>query len=340
MAKKLPTIPAPPVFQEKTPVIQGAYIRTPGSSRQWLLFSGLLLLGVIVLGYVSFASLGWLKNVKFSLNAAPTPVPIHTFSVQRTAVYAGLEFTVVNVQYANSFTDDIIQSGPTIVRLNMKVTNKSSDQISVIYYDIARLIAPKLDPIKPTNVSLSVGPKGGTSEKGWIDFSVPSRLQLDTLKLQLGSSLLGEYLVTIPFSGTFHPEVYDDRTSPQSLDIDYYNHNDPLLLYYHLSSIDIRYSYHGTQARAGQQFYVLNFSVSNPNGVQAKTGYGYDYVRASFNGGPFHPPVDSTFPYGYNAGAKGVNGRVVFTGPAGVGSITIEFLVQYGSGGSQYTVSL
>jgi hypothetical protein len=309
MAKKLPTIPAPPVLQEKTPLIQGAYIRTPGSSRQWLLFSGLILLGVIVLGYVSFASLGWLKNVKFSLNYAPTSVPIHTFSVQRTAVYAGLEFTVVNVQEANSFTDDIIQSGPTIVRLNMKVTNKSSDQISVIYYDIARLIAPKLDPIKPT------------------------------LKLQLGSSLLGEYLVTIPFSGTFHPEVYNDSTSPQSLDINYYNHNDPLLLYYHLSSVDIRYSYHGTQARAGQQFYVLNFSVSNPNGVLAKTGYGYDYVRASFNGGPFHPPVDSTFPYGFNAGAKGVNGRVVFTGPAGVGSITIEFLVQYGSGGTQYAVS-
>jgi hypothetical protein len=340
MSKKLPTIPAPPVIQEKAPVIQGPYIRTPGSSRQWLLFSSLLILGIIVLGYVSYSALGWLKNVKFSLNPAPTPVPIHTFNVHRTAVYAGLEYTVLNVQYAKSFTDDIIQSGPAIVRLNMKVTNKSTDQISIIYYDIARLIAPKLDSINPTNVSLSVGPKPRTSETGWIDFSVPAGLQLDTLKLRLGSTLIGEYLVTVPFSGVFHPEIYNDRTSSQSLDINYYNHNAPLLLYYHLSSVDIRYSYRGSQARTGQQYYVLNFSVSNPNGVKATTGLSYDYVRVSFNGGPNHPPIDNTLPDHFGALAKGVNGSVVFIGTAGVGSITIDFLVQYGSGGTQYTVSL
>jgi hypothetical protein len=37
---------------------------------------------------------------------------------------------------------------------------------------------------------------------------------------------------------------------------------------------------------------------------------------------------------------KGVNGRVAFVGPAGLRSITIDFLVQYGSGGSEYTVSI
>src|SRR5207248_10831663 len=117
-------------------------------------------------------------------------------------------------------------------------------------------------------------------------------------------------------------------------------HNAPQLLTYHLSSVDVRYSYHGNQAKAGQQYYVLNFSVSNPNGVKVSPGYGFDYVRIIFNGGSPHPPIDNTLPYGFNAGAKGVNGRVVFVGPAGLGSITIDFLVQYGSGGSEYTVSL
>ena len=345
MVKKLPTISAPPGFQEKTPVLQGTNLRTPPRPpRQWLLFSSLLILGVIVLGYVSNSTLGWLKNVTFSLNPAPTPVPTHTFDVQRTATYAGLDFSVLNVQYATSFADDGIRSGPTIVRLNMKVTNKTTDQISIIYYDIARLIAPNLDPMSPTNVSLSVGPKPGTSETGWIDFTAPAGLQLGqlgTLKLQLGSSMLGEYLVTIPFTGNFNPGIYNDRSSSQSLDIYYYfPYYAPLLLIYHLSRVDIRYSYHGTQAKAGQQYYVLNFSVTNPNGVKVSPGFGYDYVRLIYFGGSPHPPVDNTLPYSFNAGARDVKGVEAFLGPAGIRSITIDFLRQYTSAGTEYTVSI
>jgi hypothetical protein len=112
------------------------------------------------------------------------------------------------------------------------------------------------------------------------------------------------------------------------------------LLVYHLSSVDIRYSYRGIQTKAGQQYYVLNFSVSNPNGIKVSPGYGYDYVRLSFNGGRLHPPIDNTLPFGFNAGAKGVNGRVVFIGSAHLGSFTLDFLVQYGSGGSEYTISI
>ena len=342
MVKRVPTIVAPPVFQEKTPVLQSTKIqKPPNHSRQWLLFCSLLILGVIVLGYVSSATLGWLKNVKFSLNPAPTSIPTLTFNVKRTATYAGLDYTVLNAQYATSFVDDGIHLGSAIVRLNMKVTNKTHGQISIIYYDIARLIAPKIDPLSPTNVSLSVGPGAGTSDTGWIDFSVPAGLRLDTLKLQLGSTLLGEYLVTIPFTGAFQPGIYTDRTASQSLDINYYfPYYAPRLLVYHFSSVDIRYSYRGIQAKAGQQYYVLNFSVSNPNGIKVSPGFGYDYVRLSYNGGHLRPPIDNTLPYGFNAGAKGVNGRVVFTGPAHLGSFTLDFLVQYGSGGSVYSISI
>jgi hypothetical protein len=245
------------------------------------------------------------------------------------------------MQYTTSFTDDGIHSGPAIVRLNMHVANKSTDQITIIYYDIARLLAPNLAPISPTNVSLSVGPKPGTSESGWIDFSAPQGLQLNTLKLQLGSAPLGEYLVTIPFTGAFNPNSYRDRASSQSLDIYYYfpYYSPRYLLIYHLVGVDIRYSYRGVQVKAGQQYYVLNFRVDNPNGTKVSPGYGYDYIRLIY-GGPNHPPVDNTLPYGFNANARGVSGRVVFTGPVGLKSFTVDFLVQYGSGGSDYLVSL
>src|SRR5205814_10629750 len=133
---------------------------------------------------------------------------------------------------------------------------------------------------------------------------------------------------------------YRDRTSPQNLDINYYfPYNNPHLLIYHLTSVDIRYSYRGIQARRGQQYYVLNFRVDNPNGTNVSPGYGYDYIRLSFNGGPIHPPIDNTLPYGFNALAKGVGGRVVFTGQAGLEPFTNHFVVQYQRGGRCYNVT-
>ncbi len=342
MANKIsPLLPRP---KDKTPVPASTRVqKILHSSRTglWPLFSSLLVLGVIILIVASSIAWNWLRNVKLAINPAPKEAPVLTFKVQRTAAYAGLEFTIVNAQYATSFVDDSIQSGSGLVRLNMKVANKSTDQINIVYYDIARLLAPKLSPIAPTNVSLSVGPKPGTSETGWIDFSVSSALQLNTLQLQFGSTTLGESLVTIPFTGPFDASRYSDRTSPQNLDISYYfPYYNPQLLIYHLKSVNIRHAYRGSQAKAGQQYYVLNFSVDNPNATNVSPGYGYDYIRLSFNGGPIHPPIDNTLPYGFKALAKGVGGRVVFTGPAGLKAITVDFLVQYQSGGSNYNVTL
>lgn len=342
MAKKSSSIPVlTRQRSEKPPEPVAATLqKSTNPKRQWLLFSILLLVGLIMLGTVSSITLGWLKNIHISISPASTPIPIQTFNVQRTANYAGLEYTIINVQSATSFADDSIHPGAAVVRVTMRVANTSSDQSSVMYYDIARLLVPKLNSLTPTNTSLSAGPQPGTSETGWIDFSASQGIQLDTLKLQLGSSLLGEYLVTIPFTGKFNANIYADRTSSQNLDINYYfPHNAPQLLIYHLASVNIRYAYRGAQAKAGQQFYVLNFHVTNPNQHTVSPGFGYDYIRLSFNGGPIHPPVDNTLPYSF-PGAKAANGSVVFTGPAGINSFTIDFLVQYGSGGTNFSISI
>lgn len=342
MAKKPSSIPVLTLQRSEKPPepIVATLQKSMNPRRQWLLFSILLLVGLIILGTVSSITLGWLKNIHISINPASTPIPIQTFTVQRTVNYAGLAYTILNVQTAPSFTDDGIHSGAAVVRVNMHVSNPSSDQISVMYYDIARLLVPKLNSLAPTNTSLSAGPQPGTSETGWIDFSVPQSVQLDTLKLQLGSNLLGEYLVTLPFTGKFNANIYADHTSAQNLDINYYfPHNAPQLLVYHLASVNIRYSYRGMQAKAGQQFYVLNFHVTNPNSNTVSPGFGYDYIRLSFNGGPIHPPIDNTLPYSF-PNTRPINGSVIFAGPAGTRAVTIDFLVQFGSGGSTYSIAL
>src|SRR5438876_6194377 len=161
--------------------------RNSPSSKLWLWITCMLIIGVIILGGVSYVTWQWLKNVHVTLGAGNTKPAITTFHVERTGTYAGLTFTVLNAQYAVTFPNDTIQTGPELVRVNLHVTNKSTDQVSVIYYDIARLLVPGSKPIAPTNVNLSSGPKSGAGEVGWIDFPVTKGVQLSTLSLQLGS---------------------------------------------------------------------------------------------------------------------------------------------------------
>jgi hypothetical protein len=303
----------------------------------WLWFSSILVIGILLLAVGSFIALGLLNSFRNSLNPAATPVPVTTFNVQRTAMYAGLDITVTSVQYASSFADDSIHSSQGIVRLNMIATNKSPDHINVIYYDVARLLMPKRNPIAPTNANLSVDPAPNTSASGWIDFPVSSAVPLSSLKLQLGSTALGETLVTIPFSGTFDPSRYSDRTSQQGQTFYYSFHGQELI--YHLVTVDIRYSYQGVQAKAGQQYYSFNFRVDNTNGFSISPGFGFDYLRLVL-GGSVRPPVINTLPYTFNANTPGTPGRVVFIAPAGLKALTLDFLVQYGSGGTDYMVSL
>ena len=243
----------------------------------------------------------------------------------------------MNAQYATTFPNDTIQTGPALVRVNLQVANKSTDQVSVIYYDVARLLVAGSKPIAPTNVHLSIGPKPGSSEVGWIDFPVTNGIQLSTLRLQLGSLLLSETPLIIPFSGPFDPNHFVGKTYPQRLTI-WYNFSGNTLVY-HLTSVNVLYAYRGAQAKIGQQYYVVNFTVDNSNGVTVSPGFGFDYIRLIMNGYNT-PPVDNTLPHDFKAGAHGVAGRVVYIAPAGLKRLDFAFLVQIVQGQNTYNVNL
>jgi hypothetical protein len=311
--------------------------RNSQSSKLWLWIISLLVIGIIIFGGVSYITWHWLTNVHITPGAGTTQPVITTLHVERTATYAELSFTVLNAQYATTFPNDTVQTGPALVRVNLQVTNKSTDQVSVIYYDVARLLVPGSKPVAPTNVHLSTGPKPGASEVGWIDFPVTSGVQLYTLKLQLGSLLLHETPLTIPFSGPFDPNHFASKTYPQTLTI-WYNFSGHTLVY-HLTSVHVLYAYRGSQAKIGQQYYVINFSVDNNNGVTVSPGFGFDYIRLIINGYNT-PPVDNTLPHDFKVGAHGVAGRVVYIAPAGLKRLDFAFLVQVVQGQHIYTVNL
>src|SRR6266704_1994055 len=83
--------------------------RNSQSSKLWLWITSILIIGVIILGGVSYISWNWLKNVHVTLGASNTHPAITTFHVERTGTYAELSFTVLNAQYATTFPNDTIK---------------------------------------------------------------------------------------------------------------------------------------------------------------------------------------------------------------------------------------
>lgn len=342
VTRKLPITPSFTRSREETEGTPATTAQKKGTfPLLWLWLSVIMIVGAVIVGVVSVTAGTWINHIQLpttqNIAAPPPPPAITTFTVGRTAPYAGMAMTIVNAQYASYFVDDTIRSGEAVVRLNMHIANPTKDQVNVLYYDSTRLLIPKLSSLPPTNVHLSVGPKPGASENGWIDFSVPKNTNLTTLSLQLGSPILNELLVTIPFQGSFDPTRYADRTSPQTMTIayHYYGHT----LNYQLSSVDIRSSYQGIQCKAGQQFYVFNFLVDNPEGADISPGFGFDYVRLVLSGND-RPPIDNTLPYTFKAGATKSGGHVTFAAPAGLKTLTLGFLSQNGNGEQDFTVNL
>lgn len=301
----------------------------------WLWVCILLAVLALISGMISAMVGVWIKIPRPGATPPMTPAPITTLQVKRTAAYAGLDITVLNAQYATVFVDDTIHPGPATARLNLNVANHGTDQPKIVYYDSARLLGSSLQPIAPTNTNLSSGPKPGASETGWLDFAVPQGIQLDTLTLQLGSTAMSEALVKLPFKGPFDGSRYSDKIYSQHTTFSYTFNGQTLN--YHLTSVEIRYAYEGSQCKVGQQFYVFNFAVDNPSDIDANPGFGFDYLRMMVNGYS-QPPIDTSLPNSFKAGANGVAGHVVFTGPAGLHTFTLGFLSQNGSGQQNFYI--
>jgi len=302
----------------------------------WLWFTLVMVLGLMIVSLVNSAVTNWLMapHIPDNLAIDASPSSVSTLPVQRTAQYASLQVTIIDAQFAPSFPDDPIRPGAASVRLNLHITNPTNAQAAILYYDSARLLIPQQLPVAPTNTNLAASASPGKSQVGWLDFPVSRLVDLKALTLRLGSASLDETMVAIPLTGPFDPRHFASRISRQSLDISYAFSGNPLT--YHLKQVDVLYSYQGNQAKAGQQFYALNFLVDNPNGA-VSPGFGFDYVRLVVNGYN-QPPLDSTLPSTFKAGTRAVSGVVVFSALAHMRAITVAFRTQVGDVQQDYVV--
>lgn len=343
MSQSLSDVPARPHEPIATPVTGTLpTLKKRQSAVFWPWLGGLLLLGLVIVVVVTFSAWNWLNTLHAGSGANSSTAPISTLNVQRGAVYADLNFTLLNVQYASTFSDDLIHSGAATVRVTVRVINPTKSAIGIVYYDVARLLVLKQRPIIPSNLNLAAAPQAGSTQIGWIDFPVAKNTDLKTLKFQLGNAALNETLVTIPVSGAYDASKYNAHSYNKSVTIAYYFRGwqkPPYYLYYHLTRVDVRSAYNGIEARAGEQFYVLNFTVDNPNNAVISPGPGYFYIRLALNGSN-HLPKDSTLPDTFKANAHGVSGHVTFMEAAGMHNLNIFFLFESYAGGFNTPVSL
>lgn len=307
----------------------------------WPWLGGLLGVGLIIVLVVTYAASNWFNGLQHSSGPGPA-LPITTLTVQRSTVYTALHITLLTVQSAPAFSNDLIHTGPALIRVNLRVTNPTSAAQGIAYYDVARLLVPKQQPLAPTNFSLPASLPAGATQTGWLDFPAAKNIALNGLVLQLGNSALGETLATIPVSGPYTVGQYDDHLYTVNVNINYLYQGFEVpayWLYYHLQSVETSYSYKGVEVSAGEQYYILNFAVDNPNRVQVQPGFGYDYIRLDFNGS-HHTAEDNSLPYGFTPREQGLRGFVVFEGPANLHTLFVAFLFQARPGWTTYTVSL
>jgi hypothetical protein len=282
-----------------------------------------LCLGVPSLYYASRTSITSIsKGLNFSSGSGSsnssitTQPPITTAQINQTVNFAGVDLTIVNAQQSKAFLDDPDSGTTGMVRLNLKEDNKSTSSARYLYSDEARLILPDKTSVPPMNAQQYGGPDGGVSRNNWLDFPVPTSVQISQLTLQLGRDT--EAQESIALTGKADLAQYQPKVAQLNVATQYAG------LTWTITSATVSLSYKGQQADKGMQYVNVALKVDNPT-AQTFRGLAGDYLRLK-SGDVTSSPADSTLPLGFDAGSSGSKGNVIFTMPSGSTSYTLIFL--------------
>ncbi|HYB02661.1 MAG TPA: zinc ribbon domain-containing protein [Ktedonobacteraceae bacterium] len=287
-----------------------------------------LCIGVPSLYYASKTSLsGFSKSLNDTYNSnsssssdsssITTQPPITTTQINQTVPYGGADITIVNVQQSKAFMNDLDAGTTGVVRLNIK-ENSSASGTNYVYSDVARLIMPDKTTVAPYNEQQSSGPDASVARTNWIDFQVPTSVQVSQLTLQLGKDTEAQELITL--NGKANLAQYQTKTThPANVTTQYAG------LTWTVTAVTVSLDYKGQQAAKGMQFVTASFNVDNPSS-QDFSAYWGDYMRLKSGGTTSAPSSDTNFPTSFAAGSSGGTGDVDFIMPAGSNSFTFLFL--------------
>ncbi len=184
---------------------------------------GLVILLILVVlgaaGYFLVRSLGSSVTNRSTLNAnaTPTQAPIRTTPINATITYSGVAITIVNAQQATSFADDSITASPGAMRLNLHESQSAVDDTGVAsnvdpYYSYGKafnVLLPGGRSVAPVGTLNSNGPTKGKTQTNWIDFPVPTSMNVNQLILRIGTDT--EVQMDIALTGHADLSQYQPR---------------------------------------------------------------------------------------------------------------------------------
>ena len=286
-----------------------------------------LCLGVPSLYYASRTSfsksLNFINGSNSSSNSdnsssITTQPPITSAQINQTVPYGGVDITIVSVQQSKAFMDDLGTGTTGVVRLNLKEDNKSTARGNYLYSDSARLLLPDKTSVPPANEQQYSGPDAGVSRTNWLDFPVPSSVQISQLTLQLGKDTEAQEIIAL--TGKADLTQYQSKTTQlNNVSTQYAG------LTWTAKSATVTMSFKGQQAAKGMQFVTVSLKVDNPTSRDYSAYWG-DYLRLKSGTITSPPSNDSTFPLSFVAGSSGGTGDVTFAMPAGSTTYTLIFL--------------
>ncbi len=287
-----------------------------------------LCLGVPSLYYASKTSLSsFSKSLNYSSSSnnsdnssssITTQPPITTVQINQTVPYAGVDITIVNVQQSKAFLDDRNAGTTGVVRLNLKEDNKSTARGGYLYDDVTRLILPDKTSVAPTNEQQFEGPDAGVSRINWLDFPVPTSVQISQLTLQLGKDTEAQEMIAL--TGKANVTQYQTKTTQLNNVTTQYAG-----LTWTVASATVSLGHKGQQAGKGMQYVTVSLKVDNPSS-QGFSAYWGNYFRLKSSDTTSEPTSDTNFPLSFAAGSSGGTGDVNFIMPAGSTSYTLIFL--------------
>ena len=280
----------PPPMQNGQPLPAYAQPQKKGS-RGMLRLTVILLLLLLVLGtsgffvfkYVSSRGNSGKSNTTTSTSSSVKTIPVKTTPINATVTYASVDVTILNAQQATSFADDSNTTTPGVVRLNIHAVQTGVDDTnggSTIdpYYDYPSsfaLILPDGSKVSPVGEKEASGPTKKGNQTTWVDFPVPSTINVNQLTLQIGKDT--EAQMDIPLTGNADLSQYQSRQVSPNTSVQYAD------MTWTLTTATARLSDSGAQADKGKRFITLSLKIDNSSSRNL-SAYPPDYIRLQFGG--------------------------------------------------------
>ncbi len=253
-----------------------------------------------------------------SNGGTPQAITLTTAQINQSLTYSSVDFTIVNVQEASSFTDDSSPSSPVTLRVNVTEHNPTTDTVYMNYTNQLQIVLPDKTTVTAGTSKIDGIIGQAVQRTNWIDFPLTKSIPINQLTLQFGAA--SETLLSVPLTGSADLSAYKLKSITPNATFQYGGVN------WTLTSVTSSLSANGKQADTGMRFIVLTLKADNPstNGTFYTSA---DTMRLQ-SGSVTNSSTNNTLPYPLSAGTTGATGTITFMMPQNNSSFTFILLAQ------------